>query len=122
MNEQPARTLIMIGTFLASTAIAMMDTAPASTTTTAPRCGFYQLSRPIRDLTARYVHCAGTFILIKFHWNNGNAFTSCEPPWSDHPFYADGPYRVVNAYYVPTPPRLGNSDGRVFCLTSQPQV
>ncbi|WP_394620156.1 DUF6355 family natural product biosynthesis protein [Lentzea sp. JNUCC 0626] len=120
MSGSIARTLIMIGTALATTAVGMIN-EPA-TKIMPPQCGFYELSPPYREMTARYSHCGDSFILIKFHWNTGSTGTRCVAPWEQQPFFKDGPYRVVNGYYVKTPPNLGYSNGQHFCLTRQPQV
>ncbi|WP_442916486.1 DUF6355 family natural product biosynthesis protein [Lentzea sp. DG1S-22] len=52
-----------------------------------PRCGFYEVSAAVGELTARYAHCADSFILIKYHRSTGTTGTSCVSPWWQVPFF-----------------------------------
>lgn len=123
MNGRLARTATAVGALLASTALGMIDSPAASAERIMPpRCGFYELDQPVGELTSRYVHCADGFILIKFHWSEGSTGTACVPPWGQHPFFRDGRYRVVNAYYVTTRPNLTGPPNDLRCALGQPRV
>lgn len=85
------------------------------------RCGFYLTPNDPEQTTARYQHCGDHHILIRIHWSNGVNYLSCEEPWSNSPFWADGIHVVTNAYYVPIPPRVvWTDDGRGYCAAHQP--
>jgi hypothetical protein len=122
VNANVARSLSAAGMLLAATAVGMIDGGSPERIMPPPGCGFYELSPPHGDLTARYIHCADSFILIKYHWSQGSTGTACIPPWDQHNFYMDGPHKIVNAYYVTTPPNLSGPPGNQMCSLSQPQV
>ena len=93
-------------------------TAVAAPSASAEQCGWYTVGR-----TGYHKHCAGTFILVKAKWDNGNTYTTCQGPWSTIPFYPDGSHVVTGAWYVPTPPNtLINAGGHRICSASQPKV
>ncbi|MEU3642929.1 DUF6355 family natural product biosynthesis protein [Lentzea sp. NPDC034063] len=122
MNRRLASVLSAAAMFAAA-AIADPQEADASARIMpSPGCGFVPLPQPVGELTARYFHCADSFILIKFHWSGGNTGTACEPPWAQHPFFRSGGQVVVNAYYVSTPPNLIGPPGKQMCSVSQPRV
>ncbi|RDI25420.1 hypothetical protein DFR72_108112 [Lentzea flaviverrucosa] len=122
MNRRLASVLSAVAMFAAA-AIADPQEADASARIMpSPGCGFVPLPQPVGELTARYFHCADSFILIKFHWSGGNTGTACESPWAQHPFFRSGGQVVVNAYYVPTPPNLIGPPGNQMCSVSQPRV
>lgn len=123
MNGRLGRAATTVGMVLATTAMAMIDMPSASATRIMPpRCGFYEVSPPAGELTGRYVHCADSFILIKFHWSTGSTGTACVAPWWQIPFYRDGQHKVVNAYYVTTPPNLTGPPHDRRCSTGQPRA
>lgn len=124
MKPNIARALSTAGMLLATSAVGMFDGASNSPARIMPPpgCGFIPLPQPVGDLTARYYHCADSFILIKYHWSGGGTGTACVPPWYQRPFYRSGDQVVVNAYYVTTPPNLMGPPGNRMCRTGQPQV
>ena len=123
MNVNSARALTAAGMLLASAAVGMIDTNGDSPARVMPRyCGFYAIDPPRGELTGYYNHCGDSFILIKLHWDTGSSHTSCVPPWYQEPFYRDGPHKVVNAYYVTTPPNLTGPPDDLRCSLSQPRV
>ncbi|MET9629056.1 DUF6355 family natural product biosynthesis protein [Lentzea sp. NPDC006480] len=122
MNRRLASVLSAAAMLVAAAAPGTPNAAAATRIWPPPGCGFIPLPQPVGELTARYFHCAGTFILIKFHWDNGNTGTSCVPPWYQVPFYRDGTHVIVNAYYVSTPPNLSGPPGQEWCSLSQPKV
>lgn len=86
-------------------------------------CGFY-FTNPDHDngVTARYYHCADSFILIRIDWSEGSHYRVCVYPWESRPFWPDGPHTVVNAYYVAVAPNLFvDVDGNEHCSLTQPQ-
>ncbi|WP_143467070.1 DUF6355 family natural product biosynthesis protein [Lentzea kentuckyensis] len=123
MNANVARSLGAAGMLLAATALGMIDTNGYSAAAITPqRCGFYEINPPQGELTGRYIHCADGFILVKHHWSQGSTGTSCIEPWGQRPYFKDGPHKVVNAYYVTTPPNLTGPPGDQRCSLSQPRV
>lgn len=124
MNTNVARAVSAVGMLVAASAVGMIDdgSGSAARIMPPPGCGFIQLSQPVGELTGRYIHCADSFILIKFHWSGGNTGTACMPPWHQHPFYRAEGQRVVNAYYVTTPPNLLGPPGNQMCSLAQPRV
>ena len=123
MNGRLARFATAAGMLLATTSLGLFDSPSNAAEQIMPqRCGFYEINPPVGELTGRYVHCADSFILIKFHWSNGSTGTTCVPPWWQIPFYRDGQHRVVNAYYVTTPPNLTGPPHDRRCSLGQPRV
>lgn len=123
MKANIARALSAVGMLLAASAVGMIDTSGNSAAAVTPqRCGFYEINPPQGELTGRYIHCGPSFILIKYHWSQGSTGTSCIDPWGQRPFFRDGPHRVVNAYYVTTPPNLLGPPGNQMCSLRQPRV
>ena len=122
MNRRLANVLGAVSVFAAAS-VANAEDADASTRIMPPPgCGFIPLPQPVGELTARYIHCGGSFILIKVHWSGGNTGTSCIWPWEHHPFFRSDGQVVVNAYYVPTPPNLSGPPGNQWCSQVQPHV
>ncbi|MGW6928440.1 DUF6355 family natural product biosynthesis protein [Lentzea sp. NPDC054927] len=108
---------------LVSVALGLIDSpSSAAEPNELPPCGFSELNPPRGQQTARYYHCGGGFILIKYHWSRGSTGTTCLPPWDVHPFFWDGEYRVVNAYYVTTRPNLTGPPDDLRCSLVQPRV
>ncbi|MCP2243328.1 DUF6355 family natural product biosynthesis protein [Lentzea aerocolonigenes] len=123
MKANFARALSAAGMLLAATAVGTVDTSDDASASVMPRyCGFYEISPPRGELTGYYYHCGDNFILIKFHWDQGSTGTSCVPPWGQTPFFKDGQYKVVNAYYVTTPPNLTGPPGNQWCSIGQPRA
>ena len=124
MNTNVARAITAAGMLLVATAVGMIDSPEARSVEIMPPpgCGFIELSQPVGELTARYFHCANSFILIKYHWSTGNTRTTCVEPWGQVKFFRDGPHKVVNAYYVNTPPNLIGPPGNQMCSFTQPRV
>jgi len=123
MDVNSARVLTAAGMLLASTAVGVIDTGGDSSARVMPRyCGFYAIDPPRGELTGYYNHCGDSFILIKLHWDTGSSYTVCVPPWGQNPFYKDGPHKVVNAYYVTTPPNVSGPPGNQWCSTGQPKA
>ncbi|HVK19997.1 MAG TPA: DUF6355 family natural product biosynthesis protein [Actinokineospora sp.] len=80
------------------------------------KCGFYLTPTDPEQTRSRYFHCGNNFISIQAEWSNGARPVYCIKPWENHPFWWDGPYVVVNAYYVPVVPRLRTGpSGRLEC-------
>ncbi|MEU5696724.1 DUF6355 family natural product biosynthesis protein [Actinosynnema sp. NPDC020468] len=96
-------------------------TARAADNTTTP-CGFHFTHHDPAGAAARYQHCGNSFILIKIDRRHAPGNTACVGPWSSHPFFQYGEDAVVNAYYIPTRPRLLVLDDRTICSLTQPQV
>ncbi|MFS8103544.1 DUF6355 family natural product biosynthesis protein [Lentzea alba] len=123
MNANTARAFTAAGMLLAATAVGMIETnSPTASAITPQRCGFYALNPAQGEKTGGYIHCGGSFILIKYHWSTGSTGTSCIEPWGSRPFFRDGPHRIVNAYYVTTPPNLTGPPGDQRCSVSQPRA
>lgn len=109
---------------LATTALGAILSTPPTTGQPPPKtagCGFQQVNPDHHNgATARYVHCADSFILIRVDTADGSHHR-CVEPWGSVEFPAST--RVRNAYYVPIPPRLiTTSDNRRICSLSQPPV
>lgn len=122
MNANTARALTAAGMLLAATAVGMIDTGGTAAAVMPRTCGFQEINPPRGEVTGYYTHCADNFILIKYHWSTGNTGTSCIEPWGQRPFFRDGPHKIVNAYYVNTPPNLSGPPGNQWCSTGQPRV
>lgn len=122
MNRRLANLLGAVGMFAAAPVANAEDTDAPVRIMPPPGCGFIPLPQPVGELTARYFHCADSFILIKVHWSGGNTGTACLPPWDQHPFFRSGGQVVVNAYYVSTPPNLTGPPSDQRCSLSQPRV
>ncbi|RAS58996.1 hypothetical protein C8D87_11649 [Lentzea atacamensis] len=123
MNRRLASAATALGVLLVSSAVGMIDRAAGSTAKAMPAyCGFLELAEPQGELTARYYHCGKHFILIRFHWSQGSTGTRCIEPWGTDNFYKDGPHKVVNAYYIKTPPNLVGPVDDLRCALSQPRA
>ena len=122
MNRRLANVLSAAGMFAAAVVANAQHADASAKIMPPPGCGFIQLPQPVGELTARYFHCGGSFILIKFHWSGGNTGTACVPPWDQRPFFRAEGQVVVNAYYVSTPPNLTGPPGDQRCSLSQPRV
>ncbi|MET9225583.1 DUF6355 family natural product biosynthesis protein [Lentzea sp. NPDC003310] len=122
MNRRLASVLSAAAMFAAAAVTAPQEAGAVASLMPSPGCGFVPLPQPVGELTARYFHCDDSFILIKFHWSGGNTGTACVAPWHQHPFYRSDGQRVVNAYYVKTPPNVIGPPGSQMCSVSQPRV
>ena len=122
MNRRLANVLGAVGMFAAASVTSAHDADASARIMPPPGCGFIPLPQPVGELTARYYHCANSFILIKFHWSGGNTGTACLPPFYQHPFFRSDGQEVVKAYYVSTPPNLSGPPGGEWCSFTQPRV
>ncbi|MEV6236761.1 DUF6355 family natural product biosynthesis protein [Lentzea sp. NPDC051838] len=122
MNHRLANVLGALSMFASAVVTNAQDADAAVRIMPPPGCGFIRLPQPVGELTARYFHCANSFILIKFHWSGGNTGTACIPPFYQHPFFRADGQEVVNAYYVSTPPNLTGPPDDLRCSLTQPRV
>ncbi|GHH62454.1 DUF6355 family natural product biosynthesis protein [Lentzea cavernae] len=122
MSSRLTNVLCAVGMFLGTAMSSAPDANAHARIVPAPGCGFIPLPQPVGELTARYYHCADSFILIKYHWSGGNTRTTCVSPWGQVPFFRLVGQVVVNAYYVTTPPKLSGPPGNQMCSHYQPIV
>ncbi|GAA3863335.1 hypothetical protein GCM10022243_32340 [Saccharothrix violaceirubra] len=104
--------------FISAVAVVLGTASPTAASALPAVCGFTSVNPDHHHgATAVYRHCADSFVLVRVDTDHG-PYTRCLGPWTELPFWPHE--RVVNAYYVTTPPTLLDLGDHRICSLTQP--